>query len=82
MWPKIICVPCPIVSFSSMLDDGIIRCGGRFSLNEVLTDISVCSSPEITQAIASSSPSHGLLLQYYYSESKERVISIISLLIQ
>ena len=32
-------LPCPIISFSLMEDDGMIRCGGRFSSNELLTKV-------------------------------------------
>ena len=44
-------IPCPMVSFILMEDDGIIRCGDRFSLNELFTKISLLSSPESTRAI-------------------------------
>ena len=34
-----IILPCPIISFSLMEDDGMIRCGGRLSSNELLTKV-------------------------------------------
>ena len=42
----IIIIPCPIISVSLMEDDGIIRCGGRLSSNELLTKIPFLSSSD------------------------------------
>ena len=44
-------IPCPMVSFILMEDDGIIRCGDRFSLNELFTKISLLFSPESARAM-------------------------------
>ena len=48
-------IPCPIVSSILMLDDEIMRCGGKSSLNELFTVISVRSSPESVQSVKSES---------------------------
>ena len=44
-------IPCPIISFSLMEDDGIIRCGGRLSSNELLTKIPFLSSSDSAWAM-------------------------------